>query len=270
MTTPDENYTTTPPIPAQAALEFLQDVRQLVAFQQAIGIEGYPRTPELERFVAGQQPPVAATKPQTAAASKSKTPLTSPARQQATSAVMPDTTLTELYAEIQACQRCPRYQSRSKAITGEGTTEVKLLIITDAPSAEDNLSGLPMSGEPGQLLDKMLGAIGLNRDAVHLSLLTRCHTPEPPGKEAMDACLPFLLREIMLVAPKVICTMGPLTAQKLLHTNKPLSQLRGRFHDFQGIPLMPTFSPEFLLKNPEMKKATWLDLQMIQKKIQAA
>ncbi|MBU4178163.1 MAG: uracil-DNA glycosylase, partial [Proteobacteria bacterium] len=130
--------------------------------------------------------------------------------------------------------------------------------------------GLIMSGEPGQLLDKMLGAIGLNRADVHLSLLTRCHAPEPPGKEAVDACLPFLLKEIMLVAPTVICAMGVLAAQKLLHTSKPLSQLRGRFHDFQGIPLIPTFSPEFLLKNPEMKKATWLDLQMIQKKIQVA
>ena len=268
MTTPDENYTTTPPIPAQAALEFLQDVRQLVAFQQAIGIEGYPRTPELERFVAGQQPPVAATKQQTTAASKSKTSPSPSARQQATSAVMPDTTLTELYAEIQACQRCPRYQSRSKAITGEGATGVKLLIITDTPSPEDDLSGLPMSGEPGQLLDKMLGAIGLSRAEVHLSLLTRCHASEPPEKAAVDACLPFLLKEIMLVGPKVVCAMGPLAAQKLLHTSKPLSQLRGRFHDFQGIPLIPTFSPEFLLKNPEMKKATWLDLQMIQKMLQ--
>jgi len=270
MTTPDEPYTTTPPISAQAALEFLQDVRQLVAFQQAIGIEGYPRTPELARFIAEPQRPAAA-KQQTAAASKSKLPLKPSTRQQAAeAAVMPDTTLPELYAEMQACQRCQRRQSRSRVVTGEGMTGVKLLIITDAPSVEDDLSGLPMGGEPGQLLDKMLGAIGLNRDAVYLSLLTRCHASKPPGKEAVDACLPFLLKEIMLVAPKVICAMGVLTAQKLLHTNKPLSQLRGRFHDFQGIPLIPTFSPDFLLKNPEMKKATWLDLQMFQKKIQAA
>ena len=270
MTTPDEKYTTTPPIPAQAALEFLQDVRQLVAFHQAIGVEGYPRTPELERFIAGPQQPVAAAKQQTVAATRPKTP-PSPAtqRQTATAVAMPDTTLAELYAEIQSCQRCQRHQSRNTIIAGEGTTGVKLLIITDAPSAEDDLSGLPMSGEPGQLLDKMLGAIGLSRAAVHLCLLTRCHAPEPPGKEAVDACLPFLLKEIMLVAPKIICVMGPLASQKLLHTGKPLSQLRGRFHDFQGIALMPTFSPEFLLKNPEMKKATWLDLQMIQKRLQA-
>ena len=269
MTTPDENYTTTPKIPAQAAVEFLHDVRQLVAFQQAIGIEGYPRTPELERFVAGGQAPVPTAKPQ-AATAKTKAARAPSARQQGVPTAMPDTTLTELYAEMQACQRCPRHQSRNKAITGEDTTGVKLLIITDAPSVEDDLSGLVMSGEPGQLLDKMLGAIGLNRDAVHLSLLTRCHAPEPPTKNEMEACLPFLLKEIMLVAPTVICAMGVLTAQKLLRTSKPLSQLRGRFHDFQGIPLIPTFSPEFLLKNPEMKKATWLDLQMIQKKIQAA
>jgi DNA polymerase len=267
MTIPDENYAAAPSIPAQDALEFLHDVRHLVAFQQAIGIEGYPRTPELERFLAGGQQ-VAATKPQSATA-KTKTSLTPSTRQQAVTAAMPDTTLAELYAEIQTCQRCRRRQSRNTTIAGEGTTGVRLLIITDAPSVEDDLSGLVMSGEPGQLLDKMLGAIGLSRDAVHLSLLTRCYAQEPPGKEDVDACLPFLLKEIMLVAPKVICAMGVLAAQKLLHTSKPLSQLRGRFHDFQGIPLIPTFSPEFLLKNPEMKKATWLDLQMIQKKILA-
>ena len=271
MTIPDENYTTTPPIPAQAALEFLQEVRQLVAFHQAIGIEGYPRTPELARFLAGPQQPVPAAKQQTVAAARPKTPPSSTTqRQTAPAAAMPDTTLTELYAEIQGCQRCQLHQSRSKAITGEGTTGVKLLIITDAPSGDDDRSGLVMSGEPGQLLDKMLGAIGLSREAVYLSLLTRCHAENPPDKEAVDACLPFLLKEIMLVSPKVICAMGPLAAQKLLHTSKPLSQLRGRFHDFQGIPLIPTFSPEFLLKNPEMKKATWLDLQMIQKKLQTA
>ncbi len=266
MTKPNENYTTTPTIPAQTALEFLQDVRQLVAFQQAIGIEGYPRTPELTRFLAGPQPPT----PQAKAASRPETIRTPPAQRQNTAAAMPNTSLTDLYAEMQACQRCPRHQSRSKAITGEGTTGVKLLIITDAPSVEDDCSGLIMSGDPGQLLDKMLGAIGLSRNAVHLSLLTRCHAEEPPDKEAVDACLPFLLKEIMLIAPTVICAMGVLSAQKLLHTSKPLSQLRGRFHDFQGIPLIPTFSPEFLLKNPEMKKATWLDLQMIQKKLQTA
>lgn len=271
MTTPDENYTATPPIPTQAALEFLQDIRQLVAFQQAIGIEGYPRTPELARFLAGPQQAAPPAQPRTLAAStkpeKTRTPS---ARPQIAPAILPDTTLTELYAEIQGCQRCRRHQSRNRVITGEATTRVKLLIITDAPSAEDDLSGLPMSGEPGLLLDKMLAAIGLNRANVHLSLLTRCrHDPEPADKEAVEACLPFLLKEILLVAPRIICAMGPLTAQKLLHTSKPLSQLRGRFHDFQGIALMPTFSPEFLLKNQEMKKATWLDLQLIQKKLQA-
>jgi DNA polymerase len=190
------------------------------------------------------------------------------ARLQTTAAVVPGTTLTGLYAEIEACRLCSRHQSRKGPITGAGTTGVKLLIIGDAPSAEDDLSGVPISGDPGLLLDKMLAAIGLNRAAVHLSLLTRCHSPEPPGKEEVDTCLPFLLQEILLVRPTVICTMGPLSARKLLHTGKPLSQLRGRFHDFQGIPLMATFSPEFLLKNQEMKKATWLDLQMIQKKMQ--
>ncbi|MFA7383678.1 MAG: uracil-DNA glycosylase [Desulfurivibrionaceae bacterium] len=262
MTTPEQKYPATPPIPAQTAMEFLQDIRHLVAFQQAIGIEGYPRTPGITRLVAGQQQTGPPGQPKTLA----KTPA---ARPRPAPAVMPNANLTELYTEMQACQRCPRQQSRNRVISGEAATGVKLLIITDAPSAEDDLSGLPISGEPGLLLDKMLAAIALSRADVHLSLLTRCHAPEPADKEAVEACLPFLLKEILLVAPRIICAMGVLTAQKLLHTSKPLSQLRGRFHDFQGIPLMPTFSPEFLLKNQELKKATWLDLQLIQKKIQA-
>ena len=265
MTTPEQKYPATSPIPAQAALEFLQDIRQLVAFQQAIGIEGYPRTPGIARFIAGQQqaPPPAQAK--TLASCKPEMSKTPAARPRTATAVMPNATLTVLYAEIAACQRCRR---QTRVITGEATTGGKLMLITDAPSAEDDLSGLPMSGEPGLLLDKMLAAIGLSRADVHLSLLTRCHAQESADKEAVEACLPFLLKEILLVAPKIICTMGVLTAQQLLHTSKPLSRLRGRFHDFQGIALMPTFSPEFLLKNPEMKKATWLDLQLIQKKLQ--
>jgi len=227
---------------------FLRDVRRLLQFQKEIGIEGYPRTPGLERFIAGQQqaaPPVAA---KTAAAP------------------VPDTTLADLYAEIAECSRCSRHLNRTRLINGESRAGIKLMIIGDSPSAEDVLSGVPMSGEPGELLERMLAAIGLNRAAVHLCLLLRCPAQEPPELQAVEACLPFLLKEISLVAPKVICTMGSLAAQKLLHSNKPLSQLRGRFHIFQGIPLMPTFSPEFLLKNQEMKKATWLDLQLIQKK----
>lgn len=271
MTTPDPSYTTTSSnsdskIPAQAALEFLQDVRQLVGFQQAIGIEGYPRTPELVRFIAGQQQPVTAAKQHSTTAFRVETPPPPSARHQTAAPVVPDTTLSDLYAEIEGCRRCSRHQSRNRAITGSGPTGVKLLIITDAPSAEDDLAGMLMSGEPGLLLDKMLGAIGLSRADVHLSLLARCHAANFPDPDSVNICLPFLLREIMLVSPSVICAMGTLTAQKLLHTAAPLSKLRGRFHDYHGIPLMPTFSPEFLLKNPEMKKATWLDLQLIQKK----
>ena len=251
-------YTSDSLIPAQDALEFLQDVRQLVSFQQTIGIESYPRTPELARFIAGQQPPPARSAQGRSAAAAMPAMPARPAT--------PDTTLSALHAEMADCRRCLRHQNRNRVIIGGSATGVKLMIIADAPSAEDDLSGLPMSGEPGLLLDKMLAAIGLGRAEVHLSLLTRCHAPEPPGPETVDACLPFLIKEIMLVAPKVICAMGPLAARKLLHTTNPLSRLRGRFHDFQGIPLMPTFSPEFLLKNQEMKKAAWLDLQLIRKK----
>ncbi|OGQ99650.1 MAG: hypothetical protein A2505_09225 [Deltaproteobacteria bacterium RIFOXYD12_FULL_55_16] len=264
---PDKNCPATPPIPAQAALDFLQEVRQLVAFQQAIGIRGYPRTPELARFIAGNPQPGTTAEQQTKTSSRPETARTPSTRQQTALTVIQETTLAALHAEIEGCQRCQQRQNRRRIITEAKTTGVKLLIISDAPSAEDDLSGLPMSGEPGLLLDRMLAAIGLSRAEAHLSLLTRCHAAEPPDPQKVNACLPFLLKEIEIIAPRIICTMGALAAQKLLHTSKPLSQLRGRFHDFQGIALMPTFSPEFLLKTPEMKKATWLDLQLIQKRL---
>jgi len=259
----DENALNPQAVYMQAALEFLKDARRLVAFQQAIGIEGYPRSPALSRFVSKNTPeqrPAPAPLP----------PPSGQGRQPELEAA-PGPSPAEIFSEISGCRRCPRHQSRSQAITGEIAGKgAKLMIIADTPSAEDDLAGAPMSGEPGRLLEKMLAAIGLKPAEVHLSLLIRCHGPQAPEQKSIDACLPFLKQEIALVAPKIICVMGQLAAQKLLNSNLSLLRLRGRFHETNGLPLMPTFAPDFLLKNPEMKKAAWQDLQMIQKKLQAA
>lgn len=251
----------------QAIENLLRDTRKIISMQQELGLQEYPCTDELAGFLKSPQPGPTVTIPaaQDRAADDRLAPRqpspVSPAPAPSPSA------LADLGAELQNCQRCPRHTSRTSTVFGQGNSGVRLMIIGDGPSREDDAAATPFSGAAGELLDKMLSAIGLNRSQVYLTLLTKCFAESAPDAAAIEACYPFLLRQIEAIAPAIICTMGPLVSQKLLHSPKPLSHLRGRFHDFKGIALMPTFHPDFLIKNQEMKKAAWLDLQMIQKKM---
>ncbi|MGV1099631.1 uracil-DNA glycosylase [Thiovibrio sp. JS02] len=251
------------PLSALGAQELLFGVRKVLRFHHCLGIEEYPASPELRIFLQaqGKAAPAKAQAPKPAPP-VARTKATAP--QPPRAATLP-ASLAGLAEEVASCRRCPRHKSRGQGICPPGPREGKLLIVGDSPSAEDDRLGIPFSGEAGALLDKMLAAIGMGRENVRLTFLVKCHGPEPPDAAAGEACLPFLLREIAAFRPRVICAMGPLASQKLLHSPKPLSHLRGRFHDLKGTPLMPTFSPDFLLKNPELKKAAWLDLQLIQK-----
>lgn len=277
MTSNDQNQTpsqATTPVPAPALAELLHATARLIRFHQAIGVENYPRSEGLFNFLQGHQCPTPREpvgSPKAAALDPVREqrpqPAASPAPSQVTT---PPTSLDALNDQMRACQRCPLHAGRQQVVPGQGNPGALLFIVTDAPSTADDRSGQAMSGEAGQLLDKMLTAIGLDRERVFLTALTKCHGHIPPATEAAEACLPFLLDQLSAIRPAIICVMGTLTAQRLLHTNQPLSRLRGRFHDFRGTPVMATFPPEFLLANPEMKKAVWVDLQLIQKKLQEA
>lgn len=178
--------------------------------------------------------------------------------------------LARLREEMVDCRHCPLHQERENLIFGQGSEEDGcLLLIGDSPGPAENLAGLPFQGEAGALLDKMLAAINLDRDRIYLTNLVKCALSgsRPPDSGEIRKCLPFLLRQIEALNPAVICAVGPLAAQTLLRTRQSLLKLRGRFHDCQGRPLLATFSPDFLLHNPEMKKAAWIDLQMLQKKL---
>ena len=166
------------------------------------------------------------------------------------------------------CNRCPRQEGRSQIVFGTGTQDADLFIIGEWPDDDEDREGKPFQGANGDLLDRMLQAIGMNREQVFLANIIKCHPKDnhPPDEEELKACRPFLVRKIAVVKPKVILAMGPVAAQTLLNSKEPLSRLRGRFHSFQGIDLMPTFHPAFLIANEDMKKATWLDLQMVQKR----
>lgn len=232
----------------------LLETRRVLRLHQGLGITHYPRTPELVRFLSG--------------------PSRETQEEQRTGPVFPgappngpasEANHTGLLAEIRDCHRCPRHLGQHPPLAGTEGAEKKLLIIADAPTADDARQGLPFYGKAGELLQKMLAAIGMDRATVSLTFLCKCHSPELPDQEAVAACLPFLHRQITALAPTVICAMGTKTAQTLLHRAKPLSHLRGTAHEYRGIPLVATFPPDFLLKNVEMKKAAWLDLQLIRK-----
>ncbi|MEW6518698.1 MAG: uracil-DNA glycosylase [Thermodesulfobacteriota bacterium] len=246
----------------------LQATRNLVAFHRQCELD-YPVTRELQNFLkpagakATPHPPVPA-------------PASAPARAGG-QAAGPDRagrlTLDDLRRELASCQQCSLGKSGQQIIFGEGSVRqgTALLIIVDPAGPGEEEANRPISGAPRELLQKMLGAINLALDDIHLTSIAKCAPPAEHSVTAAEtaACLPFLLRQIELLKPKIICTMGQLASQTMLKTSQSLLSLRGRFHDCQGIPLMPTFHPALLLKTPELKKGAWHDLQLIQQRLKS-
>jgi DNA polymerase len=139
------------------------------------------------------------------------------------------------------------------------------MFVGEAPGAEEDKKGVPFVGRAGRLLDKIIKAIGLERDQVFIGNVLKCRPPgnRNPEPSEMAACSPYLMAQILLIQPKVICTLGKFASQVLLETETPISRLRGSFHDFKGIKLMPTYHPAYLLRNPGAKKLVWEDMKII-------
>lgn len=251
----------------------LSDIQRLLRLHQGYGLTAYPRSPELAAFLASPATPAPA-----APAARHIGPVPSPRPQvaapklaQAVSPLPCSPTLAEIEAEADLCQHCPGQRGSQRPLFGVGHPQARLVLIGDFPSLEDEAAAAPFSGEAEGLLVKMLKAIGLELAEVYRTTVVKCRPlgPEAPSPEQIQACLPLLSRQIAAIAPTVLCAMGPLAAQALLRSTTPLIRLRGKFHDYQGLPLMPTFHPAFLLKNEEMKRATWIDLQLIQARLTA-
>ena len=250
------------PSDSQAAADLLLQIRNLLAFHQDIGIDAYPLTAPLKAFITGKPKSTARKPPE-----KGKERLATQAPAQQKQAPAKRIPLNAVEKDLGDCVRCGLHTQRHQIIFGQGNSHAELMIISDWPTGTDDREGLPFTGEAGALLDKMLAAINTDRQKIYISTIIKCYPGErEPTPDEIKTCLPFLLKQIDSIAPAVICAMGPHAAQMLLRANEPLFRLRGRFHDFRGIALMPTFHPDFLIKNPEMKKAAWHDLQMIRKR----
>ena len=165
------------------------------------------------------------------------------------------------------CRRCPLHRTRHNLVFGEGNPEADLVFVGEAPGADEDAQGRPFVGRAGQLLTKIIDAMGLKREEVYICNILKCRPPgnRNPQPEEIAPCEPFLIRQLEAIRPRVICALGTFAAHTLLKSEAPISVLRGRFHSYQGIPLMPTYHPAYLLRNPGAKKQVWEDVQIIMK-----
>lgn len=173
--------------------------------------------------------------------------------------------LEQIRADLGDCHRCSLGGQRTNLVFGVGNPLARLVFVGEAPGREEDLKGEPFVGEAGQLLTKIIQAMGFERDQVYICNVLKCRPPgnRNPHHEEVESCGPFMLRQVKAIAPTVIVGLGTFAVQTLLQSKEPISRLRGHFHDYHGIPLMPTFHPAFLLRNPEKKREVWADMQQV-------
>jgi uracil-DNA glycosylase len=177
----------------------------------------------------------------------------------------PGETFEDIREDVGECVRCPLHQGRTKIVHTEGNQRARLMFVGEAPGADEDASGRPFVGRAGQLLNKIIEAIGLKRDDVLIGNVNRCRPPSnrTPTTEEARACKPFLLREINIVRPDVIVVLGNTAMKNLLDTKEGITRLRGEFQDYRGIKVMPTFHPAYLLRDPSKKREVWDDMKKV-------
>lgn len=176
-------------------------------------------------------------------------------------------TLDEFYEQIKDCQRCRLSGSRTNLVFGVGNERAKLMCIGEAPGHDEDKQGEPFVGAAGQLLNKILAAIGFKREEVYIANIVKCRPPRnrDPEPEEVSECLPFLMKQIEMIQPELILALGRVAAQSLLGTDESLGTLRNGPHRIKGIPVVVTYHPAALLRNPQWKLATWDDVKELRK-----
>jgi DNA polymerase len=180
--------------------------------------------------------------------------------------------LEELASAVAGCSRCSLYETASRAVPGEGNAKAELVCVGEAPGANEDATGRPFVGQAGQLLTKILGAINLQREDVFICNVLKHRPPgnRNPFPTEVEACSPYLIRQLELIRPKAILALGTFAAQTLLNTKLPIGKLRGATHRYHGIPLVVTYHPAALLRNPAWKRPTWEDVQHVRRILDSA
>ena len=176
-------------------------------------------------------------------------------------------TLEAIRADLGDCHRCRLSERRTNIVFGSENPDAKLVFVGEGPGYEENKQGKPFVGAAGQLLTKIIEAIKFRRDQVYICNIIKCRPPgnRNPLPDEIEACSPFLKRQIAAIKPDFICALGGFAAQTLLETKEPISKLRGIFHDYMGISVLPTYHPAYLLRNPEKKRSVWDDMKKLMK-----
>ena len=178
----------------------------------------------------------------------------------------PAEALAAIRADIGDCTRCKLHTlGRTQIVFGVGNTEADLMFVGEAPGADEDEQGIPFIGRAGQLLTKIIEAIGLTREDVYIANVIKCRPPQNrnPEPDEVASCEPFLFQQIDVIKPKVIVALGKFAAQTLLRTETPISRLRGQVFDYRGTRLVPTFHPAYLLRNPSSKREVWEDMKLV-------
>jgi uracil-DNA glycosylase len=180
--------------------------------------------------------------------------------------------LAAVRAEIGDCTRCKLHTlGRTQVVFGVGNPNADLMFVGEAPGADEDIQGIPFVGRAGQLLTKIIEAIGLSRDDVYIANVIKCRPPgnRNPEQDEVETCEPFLFQQIDIIKPKVIVALGKFGAQTLLRTLDPISRLRGRVYSYRGAKLIPTFHPAYLLRNPASKREVWEDMKVVRELLKA-
>jgi DNA polymerase len=179
----------------------------------------------------------------------------------------PGETLEQIRTDLGDCTRCPLHRGRRTLVFGTGNENADLMFVGEGPGYEEDVQGLPFVGPAGRLLDKIIQAIDMTRDDVYIANVVKCRPPgnRDPLPEEMSTCLPYLVKQIQSVRPRVICTLGRVAAQALLSSDKSLRELRGRKFSFASAVVVPTYHPAYLLRNPEKKRGAWEDMKLVRR-----
>ena len=182
-----------------------------------------------------------------------------PIDQQEPSSAEKHETLEHIRKNLGDCQRCKLGATRNKLVFGVGNPKARLVFVGEGPGADEDEKGEPFVGDAGRMLNRIITAMGLQREEVYICNVVKCRPPQNrnPEKDEIAACSPFLLRQLNSVRPEVIVALGTFAAQTVLGTKEPISKLRGKFHDFHGIPLMPTYHPSYLLRTGGNSDSFW-------------
>lgn len=227
-----------------------------------IGVDGISRDPawRVRAGDQGEERPIEDAEPD---AKPDRVPPLDPAA----AAADPGAALTDLRAHIGDCTRCKLHGlGRRQVVFGVGNPKANLMFVGEAPGADEDIQGEPFVGRAGQLLTKIIGAIGLERSDVYIANILKCRPPgnRNPEPDEVVTCEPFLTRQIDIVRPKVIVALGSFAAKALLRSDAPISRIRGHVFDYRGgAKLIPTFHPAFLLRSPERKRDVWEDMKKV-------